>query len=127
MLKDEDLKSTAPLEVKLVPAGRRSQDGSSTTMACRGRGSRSMSGCPTRTGPQDWASAVASARRSPPTPRVASGSRRSCQASRLRSRSQSRTAGGVQLDAGNALRKPTLKPGEICDLGDVKAKEKHQQ
>ncbi len=42
VLKDEDLKSTAPLEVKLVPAAR-SRDGSSTTMACRGRGPRSVS------------------------------------------------------------------------------------
>jgi RNA polymerase sigma factor (sigma-70 family) len=34
---------------------------------------------------------------------------------------------GVQLDGGNALRKPALKPGEVRDLGDVKAKEIHQQ
>jgi hypothetical protein len=31
--------------------------------------------------------------------------------------------GGGQLDGGNALRKPALKPGEVRDLGDVKAKE----
>jgi hypothetical protein len=30
---------------------------------------------------------------------------------------------GVLLDGGNALRKPVLKPGEVRDLGDVKAKE----
>jgi hypothetical protein len=33
----------------------------------------------------------------------------------------------VQLDGGDALRKPALKPGELRDLGDVKAKEKHQR
>ena len=30
---------------------------------------------------------------------------------------------GLQLDGGNAFRKPILKPGELRDLGDVKAKE----
>ena len=34
---------------------------------------------------------------------------------------------GVQLDGGNALRKLALKPGEVRDLGDVKAKEIRQQ
>jgi hypothetical protein len=34
--------------------------------------------------------------------------------------------GGVQLDGGDALRKPTLKPGEVRDLGNVKAKKKAQ-
>ena len=34
---------------------------------------------------------------------------------------------GVQLDGGNALRKPALRPGEVRELGDVKAKEPHQQ
>ena len=29
--------------------------------------------------------------------------------------------GGVLLDGGDALRKPALKPGEVRDLGDVKA------
>ena len=32
----------------------------------------------------------------------------------------------VLLDGGNALRKPALKPGEVRDLGDVKAKELSQ-
>jgi hypothetical protein len=29
---------------------------------------------------------------------------------------------GVLLDGGEALRKPALKPGEVRELGDVKAK-----
>ena len=33
---------------------------------------------------------------------------------------------GDPLNGGNALRKPALKPGEVRDLGDVKAKEIRQ-
>ena len=51
VLTDEDLKSNAGWRSSSSPRAR-SRDGSSTTMACRGRGLRSMSGCPTRTGPR---------------------------------------------------------------------------
>ena len=34
---------------------------------------------------------------------------------------------GVRAHGGNALRKPALRPGEVRELGDVKAKEPHQQ
>jgi hypothetical protein len=35
--------------------------------------------------------------------------------------------GGIQLDGGNALRKPALKPGEVRELGDVKATPRRPQ
>ena len=126
VLKDEDLKSTAPLEVKLVPAGAitgRLLDDDGLPWA--GATLHVWMSDPDR--PQAGLRHVPSARRSPPTPRVASGSRCSCRALRPRFSIAVPNRSGVQLDGGNALRKPALKPGEVRDLGDVKAKEKHQQ
>ena len=83
VLKDEDLKSNAPLEVKLVPAGAitgRLLDDDGLPWA--GATLSVWMSDPDR--PPSWASDVPSARRSPPTPRVASGSRRSCRAWRPR-------------------------------------------
>ena len=86
-----------------------------------------MSGCPTRTGPQAWASDVPSAR----TVTADAQGRFRVEAFVPGVETEVTIAvpnrGGVQLDGGNALRKPALKPGELRDLGDVKAKEIHQQ
>ncbi len=82
VLKDEDLKSTAPLEVKLVPAGaitgRLIDDDGLPWAGATLRVWMSDPDRPPR--PSD----VPSARRSPPTPRVASRSKRSCRAWRPR-------------------------------------------
>jgi RNA polymerase sigma factor (sigma-70 family) len=126
VLKDEDLKSSAPLEVKLVPAG-----------AITGR-LLDDDGLP-------WAGATLRVWMSDPDrpPSLGFG----CAfGETVTADSQGRfrveafvpgvetevtiaapNRGGAQLDGGNFLRKPTLKPGELRDLGDVKAKEIHQQ
>ncbi|HZW33872.1 MAG TPA: sigma-70 family RNA polymerase sigma factor [Isosphaeraceae bacterium] len=125
VLKDEDLKSTAPLEVKLVPAG-----------AITGR-LLDDDGLP-------WAGAtlrvwmVDPGR--PPSVGCSFGEKVTADAmGRFRveafvpgvetevSIAVPNRAGGLPLDGGNALRKPALKPGEVRDLGDVTAKERPQQ
>jgi hypothetical protein len=126
VLKDEDLKSTAPLEVKLVPAG-----------AITGR-LLDEDGLP-------WAGARLNVWMSDPDQptRVGFGCRFG---EVVTSDAQGRfgveafvpgveievtisapNRALVPLDGGNALRKPALKPGELRDLGDVKAKEIHPQ
>ena len=126
VLKDDDLKSTTPLEVKLFPAG-----------AITGR-LVDDDGLP-------WAGATLRVWMSDPDrpPSLGFG----CAfGEEVTADAQGRfrveafvpgvetevTIGApnrvcVQLDGGNALRKPALKPGELRDLGDVKAKEIHQQ
>ncbi len=129
VLKDEDLKSTAPLEIKLVPAG-----------AIAGR-FLDDDGLP-------WAGATLNVWMSDPDQpaRLGFGCRFGepvTADAQGRFRVDAFVPGvetevtiaviavpnsiGVQLDGGNALRKPALKPGEVRDLGDVKAKEIHQQ
>ena len=91
VLKDEDLKSTAPLEVKLVPAGAitgRLLDDDGLPWA--GATLSVWMSDPDR--PQDGLRMCLRRGRSPPTPRVASGSKRSCRALRPRLRSQTRIA-----------------------------------
>jgi RNA polymerase sigma factor (sigma-70 family) len=123
VLKDEDLKSTAPLEVKLVPAG-----------AITGR-LLDDDGLP-------WAGATLDVELSdpdrPPGFACSFGEEVTADA-QGRFRVEAFVPGietqiyigapkrrGVQLDGGPFLRKPVLKPGEVRDLGDVKAKEIHQ-
>jgi hypothetical protein len=124
VLKDEDLKSNAPLEVKLFPAG-----------AIAGR-LLDDDGLP-------WAGATLKVWMSdpdrPPSIGCSFGEKVTADAQgRFRVEAfvpgvetevtiAVPNRGGVQLDGGNALRKPALKPGELHDLGDVKAKEIHQQ
>ncbi len=126
VLKDEDLKSTAPLEVKLVPAG-----------VITGR-LLDEDGLP-------WAGATFHVWMTDPDrpPSLGFGcafGERVTADAQGRFRVEAFVPGvetevmisvpnrlGVRLDAGNALRKPALKPGEVRDLGDVKAKEIHQQ
>ena len=84
VLKDEDLKSNAPLEVKLVPAGAitgRLVDDDGLPWA-----GATLDGLDVRPGPADKLGLRMCLRRgrSPPTPRVASGSKRSCRAWRPR-------------------------------------------
>ncbi|SIN81995.1 RNA polymerase sigma factor, sigma-70 family [Singulisphaera sp. GP187] len=125
VLKDEDLKSHAPLEVKLFPAG-----------AITGR-LLDDDGLP-------WAGATLDVWMSDPDrPSGAFGcsfGEKVTADAQGRFRVEAFVPGvetevtiavpnrwGVQLDGGNALRKPALKSGELRDLGDVKAKEIHQQ
>ena len=124
VLKDEDLKSNAPLEVKLFPAG-----------AIAGR-LLDDDGLP-------WAGATLHVWMSdpdrPPSIGCSFGEKVTADAQgRFRVEAfvpgvetevtiAVPNRGGVQLDGGNALRKPALKPGELRDLGDVKAKEIHHQ
>ena len=86
-----------------------------------------MSGCPTRTGPQAWASDVAFGE----AVTADAQGRFRIEAFVPGVETEVTIAvpnrGGVQLDGGNVLRKPALKPGEVRDLGDVKAKEIRQQ
>jgi RNA polymerase sigma factor (sigma-70 family) len=124
VLKDEDLKPTTPLEVKLVPAG-----------AIRGR-LLDDDGLP-------WAGATLRVTMfDPDRPPGFACSFGETVTADAQGRFQLEAfvpgvetevwitipnrAGGL-LDAGNALRKPALKPGEVRDLGDVKAKEIRQQ
>jgi hypothetical protein len=126
VLKDEDLRSNAPLEVKLLPAG-----------AIAGR-LLDDDGLP-------WAGATLQVWMSDPDrpPSLGFGcafGEEVTADAQGRFRVEAFVPGvetevtiavpnrsGVQLDGGNALRKPALKPGELRDLGDVKAKEIHQQ
>ena len=115
VLKDEDLKSTAPLEVKLVPAG-----------AITGR-LLDQDGLP-------WAGATLHVWMSDPDrpPSLGFG----CAfGERVTADAQGRfrvdafvpdVETEVTIGGGKALGKPALKPGEVRDLGDVKAKEIHQ-
>jgi len=116
VLKDEDLRSNAPLEVKLLPAG-----------AIAGR-LLDDDGLP-------WAGATLHVWMSDPDPlkrlgfRCAFGEAVTADA-QGRFRIEAFVPGvetEVTIDGGNALRKPALKPGELRDLGDVMAKEIHQQ
>jgi hypothetical protein len=120
VLKDEDLKSNTPLEVKLFPAG-----------AIAGR-LIDEDGLP-------WAGAMLRVWMTDPGGSPSHG----CSFSEeVTADAQGRfqveafvpgvemevtirvpDRGNVQLDGGDALRKPALKPGELHDLGDVKAKE----
>jgi RNA polymerase sigma factor (sigma-70 family) len=125
VLKDQDMKSTTLLEVKLVPMG-----------AITGR-LLDDDGLP-------WAGATLDVWMSdpdrPPGAFGCSFSEKATADAQGRFRVEAfvpgvetevtiavPNRGGVQLDCGNALRKPALKPGELRDLGDVKAKEIHQQ
>ncbi len=126
VLKDEDLKSTEPLEIKLFPAG-----------AITGR-LLDQDGLP-------WAGATLHVWMTDPDrpPSLGFGcafGEAVTADAQGRFRLEAFVPGveteiiisvpnriGVQLDGGNALRKPALKPGELRDLGDVKAKEMHQQ
>jgi hypothetical protein len=124
VLKDEDLKSNAPLEVNLFPAG-----------AITGR-LLDDDGLP-------WAGATLAVwmfdRDRPLGDFGCSFGEKVTADAQGRFRVEAFVPGvetevtiavpnrGVQLDGGNALRKPALKPGELRDLGDVKAKEIHQQ
>ena len=119
VLKDEDLKSTTPLEVKLVPAG-----------AIKGR-LVDDDGLP-------WAGATLDVEMfDPDRPPGFACSFGETVTADAQGRFQveafvpgvetevliavANRMGGL-LDGGNALRKPALKPGEVRDLGDVKAK-----
>ena len=126
VLKDEDLRSNATLEVKLVPAG-----------AITGR-LLDDDGLP-------WAGVPLRVWMSDPDQPTRSGfgcafGEAVTSDAQGRFRVEAFVPGveteviisvpnrvGGQLDGGNALRKPALKPGELRDLGDVKAKEIHQQ
>jgi RNA polymerase sigma factor (sigma-70 family) len=124
VLKDEDLKSNAPLEVKLFPAG-----------AITGR-LVDDDGLP-------WAGATLDVWMSDPDrpPSLGFGcafGEKVTADAQGRFRVEAFVPGvetevtiavrlGVQLDGGNALRKPALKPGELRELGEVKVKEIHQQ
>jgi hypothetical protein len=124
VLKDDELKSTAPLEVKLVPAG-----------AITGR-LLDDDGLP-------WAGATLRVWMVDPDrpPSVGCSFREKVTAdAQGRFRLEAFVPGvetevtiavpnraSGQLDGGKALRKPALKPGEVRDLGDVKAKEMPQQ
>jgi hypothetical protein len=125
VLKDEDLKSNAPLEVTLVPAG-----------AIAGR-LLDDDGLP-------WAGATLRVWMSDPDRPPSLGFGCSFREevtvdAQGRFRVDAFVPGvetevtiavpdrGVQLDGGNDLRKPALKPGELLDLGDVKAKEIRRQ
>jgi hypothetical protein len=121
VLKDEDLKSTTPLEVKLVPSG-----------AIAGR-LLDEDGLP-------WAGATLHVTMfdpdRPPGGFACSFGKIVTADTEGRFQVDAFVPGvetevaiavpsrpGVLLDGGKALRKPDLKPGEVQDLGDVKAKE----
>jgi hypothetical protein len=124
LLQDEDLKSTTPLEVQLVPAG-----------AITGR-LLDDDGLP-------WAGATLDVTMfDPDRPQGFACSLGKTVTADAQGRFQVEAfvpgvetevtiavpnRAGVMLDGGNALRKPALKPGEVRDLGDVKAKEIPQQ
>ncbi len=123
LLKDEDLKSTALLEVKLVPMG-----------AVTGR-LVDADGLP-------WARArLHVAINYPDHPHATDIVETTTADAQGRFRIDGVVPGvetdvlsieapnrpGALLDSGNALRKLVLKPGEIRDVGDVKAKERPQQ
>ena len=120
VLKDEDLKSNTPLEVKLFPAG-----------AIAGR-LIDEDGLP-------WAGAMFRVVMTDPggSPghgcsfgqKVAADAQGRFQVDafvpgvEIEVTIEAPDRGNVPLDGGDALRKPALKPGELHDLGDVKAKE----
>ena len=116
VLKDEDLKSTAPLEVKLVPAG-----------AITGR-LLDDDGLP-------WAGATLRVWMSDPDrpPSLGFGcafGEKVTADAQGRFRVEAFVPGvetEVTIHGGNALQKPALKSGEVRNLGDVKAKEIRQQ
>ncbi len=116
VLKDEDLRSNAPLEVKLLPAG-----------AIIGR-LLDEDGLP-------WAGATLNVWMSDPDrpPSLGFGcafGEKVTADAQGRFRIEAFVPGvetEVTIDGGNALRKPALKSGEVRDLGDVKAKEILQQ
>jgi RNA polymerase sigma factor (sigma-70 family) len=124
VLKDEDLKSNAPLEVKLVPVGAITgrlldDDGlplAGATLDVEMFDPDRPRGFACSFGEKVTADAQGRFRLEAFVPGVqtevyiAAPDRR-----------------GVLLDGGDALRKPVLKPGEARDLGDVKAKEIRQQ
>jgi hypothetical protein len=129
VLKDEDLKSTAPLEVKLVPAGAitgRLLDDDGLPWA--GATLRVWMFDPDRPpgefgcsfGEEVTADAQGRFRVEAFVPGVETEVTIA-----VPNRASGQLSG--QLDGGKALRKPTLKPGEVRDLGDVKAKEMPQQ
>ncbi len=121
VLKDEDLKSTTPLEVKLVPAGAITgrlvdDDGlpwaGATLEVWMFDPDRPQAGFACSFGETVTADAQGRFRVEAFVPGVETEVFIAV-ANRM---------GGL-LDGGNALRKPALKPGEVRDLGDVKAKE----
>ncbi len=123
VLKDEDLKSTAPLEVKLVPVGSikgRLIDDDGLPWA--GATLRVDMFDPDR--PPGFACVLGE------TVTADAEGRFSVEAFVPGVETEvfisDPNRGFTQLDAGNALRKPVLKPGEIRDLGDVKAKKMAQ-
>jgi hypothetical protein len=118
VLKDEELKSTAPLEVKLVPTG-------------------TITGRLVDNDGLPWAGVELHVAINYPDHPSATDT---VETLIVDAQGRFRIAGlvpgvetevtlvvpnrsGVRLDGGAALRKPELKPGEIRDLGDVKAKE----
>jgi RNA polymerase sigma factor (sigma-70 family) len=119
VLKDEDLKSTTPLEVKLVPAGAITgrlvdDDGlpwAGATLDVNMFDPDRPPGFACFFGKTVTADAQGRFQVEPFVPDVETEVFIA-----VRNR-----AGGL-LDGGNALRKPILKPGEVRDLGDVKAK-----
>jgi hypothetical protein len=125
LLKDDDLKSTAPLEIKLVPAG-----------SIKGR-LLDDDGLP-------WSGATLDVELfDPDWPRggfacyfgeaVTADAQGRFQLEAFVPGIETEVyigapkSRGGQLDGGPFLRKPALKPGEVRDLGDVKAKEIIQQ
>jgi hypothetical protein len=128
VLKDEDLKSTAPLEVKLVPAGAIAgrfldDDGLpwvgvtlNVWMSDPDQPTRLGFGC--RFGEPVTADAQGRFRVEAFVPGVETEVTIAVIAVP--------NSVGVQLDGGNALRKLALKSGEVRDLGDVKALEVRQ-
>ena len=128
VLKDDDLKSTAPLEVKLVPAGAitgRLLDDDGLPWA--GATLRVWMVDPDRPpgefgcsfGEEVIADAQGRFRLEAFVPGVET------EVTIAVPNAVPNRASG-QLDGGKALHKPTLKPGEVRDLGDVKANEIRQ-
>ncbi len=129
VLKDEDLKTTAPLEVKLVPAGAIKgrlidDDGlpwSGATLRVDMFDPDRPPGFACILGEEVTADAEGRFQVEAFVPGVETEIWIS-----VPNRGGGLLNGGL-LDGGPALRKPALKPGEVRDLGDVKAKKMVQQ
>ena len=124
LLKDQDLKSTAPLELKLVPMGAITgrlvdDDGlpwAEATLRVWMFDPERPSGFGCSFGDEVTTDAQGRFRVEAFVPGVETEVTIAVPNRR-----------GIQLDGGNAFRKPALKPGEIRDLGNVTAKEIRQE
>ncbi len=124
VLKDEDLKSNTPLEVKLVPAGAITgrlidEDGLPWAGAMLRVWMTDPGGSPSH-GCSFGEEVTADAQGRFQVDAFAPGVE-------LEVSIRVPDRGNVPLDGGDALRKPALKPGELRDLGDVKVKEISRQ